>query len=477
MTTSVVSSRHDRRAINRVLVSSVVGTAIEWYDFFLYATASALVFGKLFFPGFDPVVGTIAAFGSFAVGYVARPVGAIFFGHFGDRIGRKVALVTTLSIMGVGTFIIGVLPDYNTIGVWAPVLLVVMRFFQGIGVGGEWGGAVLMVVESAPDRERGFYGSFPQLGVPLGLMLSTGVFKLVSSLPTQSFMNWGWRIPFLLSVVLVAVGLFIRLRVMESPIFEEVKANNQVARAPLVELLKRHPKDILLTIGTRFATDITFNVINVFVLAYGTQQLGLSRNLLLNAIIIGSVFALVTLPLFGKLSDRIGRRTVYMMGAVFVAIYGFAFFPLLETRNPTLIVLAYILGIALSQGSVYGVQSTWFAEVFGTRVRYTGASLPYQIAGIITSGPTPLIAAYLFATYRRTLPISAYIAVTALLSLVCAYFLAETFRRDLKADPARGAVGSAAKAGEDTCMPAELFVQFDTSPSRTHPAALPKIEN
>ena len=421
----------DRSAIGRVLVSSVVGTAIEWYDFFLYATAAALVFGKLFFPSFDPVVGTIASFGTFAVGYLARPFGAVFFGHFGDRIGRKSALVATLSIMGIGTAIIGLLPTYNAIGYWAPALLVTMRLCQGLAVGGEWGGAVLMVVESAPAKKRGFFGAFPQIGVPLGLILSTGIFKLVTLLPDADFLSWGWRIPFLISFALVGVGLFIRLRVAESPVFQELKAERKIVQRPFIELLRRHPKDILLTVGTRFATDVTFNMINVFVLAYATQELGLSRGLLLNAIIIGSVVALATLPAFGALSDRVGRRTVFLGGCVFVAIYGFVFFSLLSTRDPMVIVIAYVLGIAVSQACVYGVQSTWFAEIFGTRVRYTGASLPYQIAGIVTSGPTPLIAAWLFAQYHTTLPISGYIAATALISLIAAWLLAETYGGDL----------------------------------------------
>ena len=438
----------DRSMINRILISSVVGTAIEWYDFFLYGTAAALVFGKLFFPSFDPAVGTIAAFGTFAIGYVARPFGAVFFGHFGDRIGRKVTLVATLMIMGVATFIIGILPTYETIGVWAPILLVAMRFFQGLGVGGEWGGAVLLVVETAPKAKRGFYGSFPQLGVPIGLLLSTGVFAMVSQLPNDQFLSWGWRIPFLLSVVLIGIGLFIRLRVIESPVFEGVKATGTVVKAPLIELLKRYPKEIVLALGTRFATDITFNVMNVFMLAYGTQQLGLPRSFFLNAILVGCAVELVTLPLFGKLSDHIGRRKVYLMGAVFVALYGFLFFQLVETRDPMYIVLAYICGLALSQASVYAVQSTWFAELFGTQVRYTGASLPYQIAGIITSGPAPLIAAYLFAAYHSTYPIAVYIAVTAVISLVCAYFLAETFQRNLSDDegPRRDATTPLASA-------------------------------
>jgi len=434
MPTQSTSSLPDRSMVNRVLVSSVIGTAIEWYDFFLYATAAALVFAHLFFPRFDPMVGTIASFGTFMVGYIARPLGAVLFGHFGDRIGRKATLVTTLVIMGLATFIIGLLPTYERIGIWAPALLILMRLFQGLGVGGEWGGAVLLVVETVPPRKRGFYGSFPQMGVPIGLLLSTGVFALAARLPNEQFLSWGWRIPFLVSVVLIAVGLFIRLRVTESPVFQQVKESKTIVKAPLIELLRKYPKQIVLAIGTRFATDITFNVINVFMLAFGTQQLGLPRSLFLNAILVGCTVELITLPLLGKLSDRIGRRTVYLLGAVFVMIYGFLFFKLVETRDPMYIVLAYVGGIALSQASTYGVQSTWFAELFGTRVRYTGASLPYQIAGIITSGPAPLISAWLFATYRTTTPIAIYIAVTGLISLVSAYFLAETFKANLDED-------------------------------------------
>jgi len=434
MPTQSTSSLPDRSMVNRVLVSSVIGTAIEWYDFFLYATAAALVFAHLFFPRFDPMVGTIASFGTFMVGYIARPLGAVLFGHFGDRIGRKATLVTTLVIMGLATFIIGLLPTYERIGIWAPALLILMRLFQGLGVGGEWGGAVLLVVETVPPRKRGFYGSFPQMGVPIGLLLSTGVFALAARLPNEQFLSWGWRIPFLVSVVLIAVGLFIRLRVTESPVFQQVKESKTIVKAPLIELLRKYPKQIVLAIGTRFATDITFNVINVFMLAFGTQQLGLPRSLFLNAILVGCTVELITLPLLGKLSDRIGRRTVYLFGAVFVMIYGFLFFKLVETRDPMYIVLAYVGGIALSQASTYGVQSTWFAELFGTRVRYTGASLPYQIAGIITSGPAPLISAWLFATYRTTTPIAIYIAVTGLISLVSAYFLAETFKANLDED-------------------------------------------
>ncbi len=417
--------------IRRIVLSSVVGTAIEWYDFFLYATASALIFNQLFFPTFDPMVGTIAAFGTFAVGYLARPLGAVAFGHLGDRVGRKSALVATLTIMGVCTCIIGLLPGYATIGVWAPALLIALRFCQGLAVGGEWGGAVLIVVESAPGHRRGFFGAFPQIGVPLGLIVSTSVFKLVASLPQPQFLSWGWRVPFLLSIVLVAIGLFIRLAVAESPAFAALRAEDGIAKAPLVELLRDHGRNVLLALGTRFATDITFNVINVFVLAYAVQTLGLDRGMMLNAIIAGSCVALATIPLFGRLSDAVGRRTVFVGGCVFVAAYGFVFFWLLRTQQPWLVILAYVGGAAISQPCVYGVQSTWFAEIFGTRVRYTGASLPYQCAGILTSAPTPLIAAFLYAQYGATLPIAGYIAATAALSLVCALCLPETFRRPL----------------------------------------------
>jgi metabolite-proton symporter len=431
MSTVTLSQPLENSLFRRVMISSVVGTAIEWYDFFLYATASALVFAQLFFPRFDPMVGTIASFGTFMIGYISRPFGAILFGHFGDRIGRKTMLVTTLMIMGIATFIIGILPTYESIGVWAPALLILMRFFQGLGVGGEWGGAVLMVVESAPAEKRGFYGALPQMGVPIGLLLSTAAFAAVAKMPNDQFLAWGWRIPFLISIALIGIGLFIRLRVMESPMFEKVKQSKKVLNAPFIELLRTYPKQIVLAIGTRFATDITFNVINVFMLAYGTQQLGMPRELFLNSILAGCAVALVTLPLFGKLSDMFGRRTIYMWGAVFVMLYGFLFFKLVETKQPIYVVLAYICGIALSQASTYGVQSTWFAELFGTRVRYTGASLPYQIAGIITSGPAPLISAWLFATYASTTPIALYIAGTGLISLVSAYFLTETFRARL----------------------------------------------
>ena len=407
----------------KIAAGTIVGTAIEWYDFFLYGTASALVFGTVFFPTFSSSAGVIASFGTFAVGYLARPIGAIVFGHFGDRIGRKAMLVTTLLIMGAASTLIGLVPSFQSIGVWAPILLIFLRLVQGLAVGGEWGGAVLVAVEGAPRNRRALFGVFPQLGVPLGLLLSTAVVSAVTQFGDAAFLAWAWRIPFLLSAVLVVVALVIRMQLPETDAFKKVKDKGKVAKVPLFQVLRNHPKELLLALGTRFATDIMFNVANVFMLTYGITELGFSRQLMLNAIIIASAVELVTLPLFGMLADRIGKRVMFMIGCVLVAIYGFVFFWMVNTGATGWLIVAYIGSLALSQASVYGVQSALFAELFPANIRYTGASLPYQLAGVITSGPAPLIATSLFLAFGSTLPIAAYIGVTALISLVCAYFM------------------------------------------------------
>jgi MHS family shikimate/dehydroshikimate transporter-like MFS transporter len=407
----------------KIAAGTIVGTAIEWYDFFLYGTASALVFGTVFFPSFSSGAGVIAAFGTFAVGYLARPIGAIVFGHFGDRIGRKATLVITLLIMGAASTLIGLVPSFQSIGVWAPILLIFLRLVQGLAVGGEWGGAVLVAVEDAPRNRRALFGVFPQLGVPLGLLLSTAVVSAVTRFGDAAFLAWAWRIPFLFSAVLVVVALIIRTKLPETDAFENVKDKGKVAKVPLFQVLRNHPKELLLALGTRFATDITFNIANVFMLTYGTTELGFSRQLMLDAIIIASAVELVALPLFGMLADRIGKRVMFMIGCVFVGIYGFVFFWMVNTGATGWLIVAYIGSLALSQASVYGVQSALFAELFPANIRYTGASLPYQLAGVITSGPAPLIATSLFVAFGSTLPIAAYIGVTALISLVCAYFM------------------------------------------------------
>jgi MFS transporter, MHS family, shikimate and dehydroshikimate transport protein len=421
------------RSIRKVAAASFVGTAIEWYDFFLYGTAAALVFNELFFPEAEPVIGTLAAFGTFAVGFAARPIGGVVFGHYGDRIGRKTMLVLSLLIMGVATFLIGCLPTYDTIGIAAPVLLVVLRFAQGIGVGGEWGGAVLMSVEHAPRGRRGFFGSWPQMGVPAGLLLSTLVFALVQGATSEAaFAGWGWRVPFLVSVVLVAVGLFIRLKIMESPAFERVKETGTEARRPIVDVVRKYPKKVLVAMGMRVAENGTVYILTVFVLSYGEETLGMGESTMLTGVVIAAAIGLVTIPLFGALSDRVGRRPLYMAGAVVSLLWAFPFFGLLDTKSPVLIWLAIVVGVNLGHDLMYGPQAAYFAELFGTRVRYSGASLGYQLASVFAGGFAPLIATALLAAGgdEPTL-VALYMAAMALITIVATWFAHETYRTDV----------------------------------------------
>jgi MHS family shikimate/dehydroshikimate transporter-like MFS transporter len=423
-------------SIAQVVVASFIGTTIEWYDFFLYGTAAALIFNRLFFPTFDSLVGTLAAFGTYAVGFVARPLGGIVFGHYGDKIGRKSMLSLTLLLMGTATFCIGLLPTYNTIGVWAPVLLVVLRVVQGFGVGGEWGGAVLMAVEHAPAGKRGFYGSWPQVGVPAGLLLSTAVFSLISALPEAQLLTWGWRVPFLLSVILVGVGLFIRLRIQETPEFSRIKDTGQQARLPLLDAVRAHLGNILLAMGARVAENGFFYIYSVFALVYVTEQLGLSRSTILNGVLLATVCELFAIPAFGALSDYVGRRPVYMAGAAFSALFAFPFFWLLDTQQTALVWLAVVLGLSLGHGAMYGPQASFFSELFGTRVRYSGASLGYQLASVFAGGLSPLIATALLAwSGGKPWPIAAYMVAMALITLVSVYLAAETLTGDRAEEP------------------------------------------
>src|SRR5947208_11119827 len=388
-------------SIRAVILASFIGTTIEWYDFFLYGTAAALVFNKLFFPNVDPLTGTLSAFGTFAVGFVARPVGGIIFGHYGDRLGRKTMLIYSLLIMGIATFLIGLLPTYATIGVVAPILLVVLRFAQGIGVGGEWGGAVLMTVEHSAGGKRGFHGSWVQMGVGAGLLLSTLTFAVFSSnLSEGKFLAWGWRLPFLLSAILIGVGLFIRLRILETPAFARLQASHSQSRRPLAEMLRSHPRNVLLAMGMRFAENGPFYIMSVFVLSYGEAHLKLSKSVMLTGVIIASAISLLAVPTYGALSDRIGRRPVYMMGALFTLFFAFPFFWLLNTRSTLLIWLAIVLAVNIGHDAMYAVQAAYFSELFGTRVRYTGASLSYQLSSVFAGGLAPLIATALLAWQR-----------------------------------------------------------------------------
>jgi MFS transporter, MHS family, shikimate and dehydroshikimate transport protein len=424
----------DRRNLRRVVAASFIGTTIEWYDFFLYGTAAALVFGDLFFPGSSPLIGTLSAFGTFAVGFAARPLGGVVFGHFGDRIGRKSMLVLSLLIMGLATFLIGCLPTHATIGIMAPILLVLLRFAQGIGVGGEWGGAVLMAVEHAPKGKRGFYGSWPQMGVPAGLLLSTVVFTVVQNLTTEAqFMAWGWRLPFLVSIVLVTVGLFVRLAVLESPAFTAVKeSGGQAKEMPIVELVKTEKRDVLTAMGMRIAENGTFYIFTVFVLAYGEDTLKLSKNTMLTGVIIAAALGLLSVPFYGWLSDRVGRRTLYLAGAIFTLAFVFPFFALLDTKEPVLIWLAIVLAVNVGHDLMYGPQAAYFSELFATRMRYTGSSVGYQLASVFGGGFAPLIAvALLAAGGDKPYLVALYMMGMGIITVVATYYARETFREDI----------------------------------------------
>jgi metabolite-proton symporter len=418
-------------SIRVVAFASLVGTTIEWYDFFLYNTATALVFNKLFFPTVDPLWGTLYALGTSSVGFVARPVGGIVIGHFGDKIGRKSMLVLTLMIMGVATFLIGCLPTYAQIGPWAAVLLILLRIAQGFGVGGEWGGAVLMAVEHAPAGQRGFYGSWPQIGVPAGLLLSTIIYFPFSRMPDAAFLSWGWRVPFLLSIVLVAVGLFIRVRILETPAFERLKETRRQARLPIFEVMWKYPKEVLLAMGARFAENGAFYVYTVFVLIYAVQHVHMDRDIVLWALIVAATIELAAIPLYGALSDRIGRRPVYMFGAVCTALTAYPIFWMLDTGTPWLAHAALYMGLLLGHAAMYAPQGAFFSELFGTSVRYSGASLGVQLSSAIAGGFSPLIATRLLQVGYGRGALSLYLIGMAAITIVSVVLATETLHRDI----------------------------------------------
>ncbi|MGI5453939.1 MFS transporter [Streptomyces sp. CA-249302] len=396
--------RHRRRAV----VASTVGTAIEWYDFFLYGTAAALVFPQVFFPGAEPYTGVLASFATQFVGFAARPLGAAIFGHVGDRIGRKSTLVTTLVLMGVSTFLIGLLPGYSSFGLAAPLLLVLLRVAQGIGVGGEWGGSVLLSMEWGPERRRGLMASWPQLGVPLGLLASTGMVKLMNATAGDGFDSWGWRVPFLASAVLIGIGLYVRLRVLESPAFTEVKEERVLVRQPVWSVLRHQPLTVLTSAFVRMSEQAPFYLFITFVLTYGTKELGLARGDLLNYTLVAAAVGLVSVPLFGHLSDRFGRRRIYGIGIVCTALFAFPYFGLLNTGSSGLVLLAIVLSLVFHDIQ-YGPQAALIAEGFGTNVRYSGAGLGYQLASVIAGGPAPLIATAILEHTGSSTGISWYI--------------------------------------------------------------------
>jgi len=405
-----------------IAIASFIGSAIEWFDFFLYGITSALVFGKLYFPGGNPLTGTLLAFGTFAVGFIARPFGGIVAGHLGDRVGRKFVLVSTLLAMGMSTTLIGLVPSYGHIGLAAPVLLVLLRIVQGLAVGGEWGGAALIAVEHAKSNRRGLYGSFPQMGLPAGLCMAVGGMELASRLPEAEFLAWGWRIPFLFSAVLVAVGLVIRLRIEEPPAFKKVLDTDATVKLPIVEAVRRFPRAILLSAGLRFADNILYYVFTTFGLTYMTSHLGVPRKTVLVAILIAAALELLTNPFFGALSDKVGRKQVVVFGALVAVVAPFPFFQLVGTGNPTLIVLAEIMVLSIAHAAVFSPLAAWFAEMFSPEVRYSGVTIGFQLGALIAGAPTPLIATALLAKYADYTPVAIFAMVAAGITLVCALF-------------------------------------------------------
>jgi metabolite-proton symporter len=416
---------------SHVVWASVLGTAIEWYDFLIYGTAAALVLNKLFFPNFDPFVGTLAAFSTYAVGFVARPIGGAIIGHYGDRLGRKAMLVTTLIIMGAGTFLIGCLPTYDQIGVWAPILLVALRFVQGIGIGGEWSGAVVMVVEHAGDR-RGFYGSLVQIGFPVGVAASTGIFALMTTLPEAEFMRWGWRVPFLVSIVLVVVAFFVRFKLAETPAFQKVLDQDELVAQPVFEVLRRDWRTFLLAIGITVSEVGLAYLLTVFIVVYATSKLGLPRQLILNAVVYAALVEFITLPIAGWLSDLFGRRTLYLAGSVISMLVAFPLFWAFETKNPTLITLTLIVTMTVTHALLFGPKAAFMPELFGTRVRYSGASLGANAAAAISGGFSPLIATALLAWAGASWAVSVFIIALSLLTFVATLKAPETAHQPLK---------------------------------------------
>jgi MFS family permease len=430
-TAETLSDFEHGRQLRRAGLASTIGTTIEWYDFFIYGTVTGLVFAKLYFPHANPLTGTLEAFAIYFGGFVARPVGAAIFGHYGDRIGRKATLISTLLLMGLATFLVAFVPGYASIGIWGAAILTFLRVVQGIGVGGEWGGSVLMSMEWArTNAHRGFIAAWPQFGVPAGLFLANLVVLVMSAVSGPGFLTWGWRVPFLLSIVLIGIGLYIRLGILETPTFRRLVAENRVERAPALEVVKRQPLQIILSALARLAEQAPFYIFTAFIFTYGTSVLHSSRNLLLLAVLTASVVSFFTIPYAGYLSDRIGRKRMYLIGAASMGVFGFLYFGLLDTMVPGWIFLAVVLSL-IPHDMMYGPQAALIAEAFSPRLRYSGASLGYQFASVIAGGPAPLIATALFASYKSGWAIAFYILVCALITLAATAFMPDYTNLDI----------------------------------------------
>jgi metabolite-proton symporter len=432
---NALSSIDHGRELRKAVIASTVGTTIEWYDFFLYGTAAGLVFGKLYFPNSDPTTATLLAFSTYFVGFASRPLGAAIFGHYGDRIGRKATLIVTLMLMGIATFLIAFVPSYDSIGIWGGIILTLLRAIQGIGVGGEWGGSVLLSMEwsRSGHHNRGLLASWPQWGVPAGLLLSTLVMLGATAWSGDQFLTWGWRVPFFLSIILIGIGLWIRLGILETPVFQKLLDEEKIESAPVVEVFRKQWKEVVLSALVRMGQQSPFYIFTAFVFAYGVGTLKMPRDFILSAVLVASLVSCVSIPVFGHMSDRIGRRKMYLIGAVVCGLFAFLYFGMLDTANPTLVFIAIVLSL-IPHDMMYGPQAALIAEAFTPRLRYSGSSLGYQFASVIAGGPAPLIATALFAAYGTGYAIAVYLALCAVISVISTAMMPDYTGKDVSAE-------------------------------------------
>ena len=417
-----MENAHDPKTMRKVLIASLTGSVIEWFDFFLYGTVAALVFNQIFFVSDDPAIGLILSYASFALTFFIRPFGGVLFSHIGDRIGRKKTLVLTLSLMGIATMAIGLLPSYHTIGIWAPILLIFFRLLQGIGIGGEWGGALLLAVEYAPKEKRGFFGSVPQVGIPIGMVLGTLVLSLMTLLPDEQFLEWGWRIPFILSALLVVLGLWIRNGIDETPAFKAVQKEGKVPKMPIIDTLRYHWREVLIAIGAKFVETAPFYIFSTFIVSYATLNLGFSKTTTLTAVMVASVITSILIPIMGAFSDRVGRKKLYVVGTIVMILYMFPYFWMVNQGSVLLLVIATILGLGVIWAPITAVLGTFFSEIFAPEIRYTGVTLGYQIGAALAGGTAPLIAVTFLSYFDSYVPIAIYIMLTGVISLVAIAF-------------------------------------------------------